>query len=121
MQHTYSFCLVKDGMYGGYRIIYPDFQSINYTKKSHERCITFAKKRLLSIICNRIRTQNVLPTPTPASCISIKELANQYHFNETDASIHTVTIKFDYDIVVYPACFLKRLTVTKLFFQIYIT
>lgn len=44
MQHTYSFCLVKDGMYGGYRIIYPDFHSINYTKKSHERCITFAKK-----------------------------------------------------------------------------
>lgn len=32
MQHTYSFCLVKDGMYGRYRIIYPDFQSINYTK-----------------------------------------------------------------------------------------
>lgn len=53
MQHTYSFCLVKDGMYGGYRIIYPDFHSINYTKKTHERCITFAKKRLLSIICNR--------------------------------------------------------------------
>ncbi len=116
MQHTYSFCLVKDGMYGGYRIIYPDFQSINYTNKSHERCITFAKKRLLSIICNRIRTQNVLPTPTPASCISKKELANQYHFNEADASIHTVTIKFDYDIVVYPACFFKEIDGYKVIF-----